>query len=360
MSFLLKNSISQPVDLDETVFDSGASRMHIGLSSSAPSTEVYYSPTGEIAFAPPSVAENVFIFGDPMFHSDFHLDVTNELSYFNFCSPSLDPTVTESVGPSVSNSASLTPTHLGGTDEDAEHDLDPAYGSQNGGACDPMEFRFKTEDASTATLFSQPPPSPEFHDDWSSSTSNSDRCTSVGHENADCHPTVEVSSDTSCSDGHDSDYKDPATGTRKRARTANAAQPKKKGGKRSNFKKSSERWPFHNRPVRVRCLVPTCDAELGSINSVIDHCDEEHPVIEKKPDAVRCAYFDCKERAKSVGDMRRHFLKMTHEPHHFKCEACQRMFTRRDPLLRHMRNLKGRCRSRMLKNDPVRNRKLKA
>ncbi|KAK0204657.1 hypothetical protein DFS33DRAFT_1273729 [Desarmillaria ectypa] len=358
MAFFPDGSIFQQ-GVDEMLFNPGSSSMHAEMTSSAPFTKVdqYYSPTGEVSFSPPPIAENAFMFGHPMFYSDFHPDITNELSYFNLYSSSFDPSVVEPAKASVSYSASPSSPHIGSTDEDAEYDLDPEYDSTSGGACDSMECFSTTEDPSTATLFSQPSSSSGGRD-RSPSSSSSDPCTVVDSRDADYHPCAEDSSDTCCSDGDESDYDEPATGTRKRVRTSKTTSqtpsesPKPKRGKKANFKKSSERWSFHDRRVRLRCMFPTCDAELWSINSAVDHFHDEHSEDEK-PDVVRCSYFGCKETARSVGDMRRHFLTKTHEPHHFKCESCQTMFTRRDPMLRHMRNFQGRCKNRTAKRGPA-------
>ncbi|KAK0469934.1 uncharacterized protein EV420DRAFT_79218 [Desarmillaria tabescens] len=349
MAFFPDSSIFNQ-GVDGMLLNPGASSMDTESISPAPSTVTgpYYTPTGEISFTPPPIVENLFIFGDPMFYGDFHPDITNELSYFNFYCPSLEPPAAVPAGDSMSYSGSPSPPQVANMDEDAEYDLDPEYDGNGGGSCDSMD-----EDASTVTLFSQPSPSSEYRD-WSPSSSVSDPCTIVDSGDVGYRPSADDSSDTCCSGGDDSDYDEPATDTRKRARTpkATSESPKPKRGKKANFQQSSERWSFHDREVRVRCMYPTCDAELWSINSAVDHFHEEH-AEDERPDAVRCSYLECDATGKSVGDIRRHFLSQRHEAHRFKCDACQMMFTRRDPMLRHMRNFRGRCKNRTARKSPV-------
>ncbi|KAK0235755.1 hypothetical protein EDD85DRAFT_953641 [Armillaria nabsnona] len=352
MAFFPDSSIFRQ-GVDDMLFNSAASSMHTESTSSAPFPDAhqYFSPTGEISFSPPSIVDNAFIFGDPMFHSDFNPDITNEFSYLNLYSPSFD-SVAEPVDAFVSYSASPSLPHIEGTDEDAEFDLDPEYDSNSGGNGDSMEYDSETVNASTATPASSP--SSEYRD-WSPSSSSSDPCTVVDSGDDTLNPFAEDSSDTCCSDNDESDYDEPDAGSRKRARTSKtdrkstSKSPKSKRGKKANFEESSERWPFHDLPVKVRCIERTCDVVLWSINSAVDHFNETHVFN----GSVRCAYSDCDMTAKSVGDMRRHFLKREHQPSHFTCNSCHTTFTRRDAMLRHVRNMKGRCKNRPMRKVPA-------
>ncbi|KAK0223076.1 hypothetical protein IW262DRAFT_1458088 [Armillaria fumosa] len=346
MAFVTDSSIF-PHGVDDMLFNSAGSSVHTESTSSSPFIDVdqYFSPTGEISFSPPSIVDNVFVFGDPMFQSDFSPDLTNEFSFLNLYSPSFD-SVSEPVDAFVPYSESCSLPHVEGTDEDAEFDLDPEYDSEVNADC--TECDSGSVNASNATQASFP--SSEYRD-WSPSSSSSDSCTVVDFEDDTPNPFAESSSDTCCSEDDGSDYGEPAAGSRKRARTlqtdedSTSESPQTKRGKKANFKESSERYEFHDLTVEVRCIEKTCDVMLWSINSAIDHFNETHAFNV----SVRCAYPKCNETAGSVGDMRRHFLTLKHQPHRFMCHTCPTMFTRRDAMLRHVRKTKGRC-----KNRPVR------
>ncbi|KAK0193645.1 hypothetical protein F5146DRAFT_1134436 [Armillaria mellea] len=352
MAFIPDSSVFYQ-GVDDMLFNSAASSVHTESTSSLPFTDVdqYFSPTGEISFSPPSIVDSAFIFGDPMFHSDFNPDITNEFSFLNLYSPSFD-SVAEPDGDSVSYSASPSLPRVEGTDEDAEFDLDPEFDSNSGGNGDCVEYDSESVNASTATQASSP--LSEYRD-WSPSSSISDSCTVVDSGDDTPNPFAEDSSDTCCSDNDEFAYAAPAAGTRKRARTSKtdrkstSKSTKSKRGKKSNFKESSERWSFHDLPVEVRCIERTCDAVLGSINSAIDHFNETHVFNV----SVRCVYSGCDETAGTVGDMRRHFLTMKHQPHRFTCNSCNTMFTRRDAMLRHVRNMKARCKGRSMRKVPA-------
>ncbi|KAK0495360.1 hypothetical protein EDD18DRAFT_270761 [Armillaria luteobubalina] len=347
MAFFTDSSIF-PHDVDDMFFNSAASSVHTELTSSLPFADVdqYFSSTGEISYSPPSIADNAFIFGDPMFHSDFAPDLSNDFLLMNLHSPSFDSVSepSEAFGP---YSASANLPHVESTDEDAEFDLDPEYDNGVDGDC--MKNDSEPVNAPNAPQASSP--SSEYRD-CSPSTCSSHSCTVVDSEDDGPNPNAESSSDTCCSDNDGSDYDEPVAGSRKRARTSKSDEkstsqsPKSKRGKKANFKESKERYPFHDVCVKVRCMEKTCDIVLWSINKAVDHFHEVHG----PEDSVRCAYSDCNDTARNVGNMRRHFLSAKHQPdHHFRCNTCGTPFTRTDAMRRHVRKKKGRC-----KDGPVR------
>ncbi|KAK0193634.1 hypothetical protein F5146DRAFT_391922 [Armillaria mellea] len=351
MAFIPDSSVFYQ-GVDDMLFNSAASSVHTESTSSLPFTDVdqYFSPTGEISFSPPSIVDSAFIFGDPMFHSDFNPDITNDFSFLNLYSPSFD-SVAEPDGDSVSYSASPSLPHVEGTDEDAEFDLDPEFDSNSGRNGDYVEYDSESVNASTATRASSL--LPEYHD-WSPSSSISDSCTVVDSGDDTPNPFAEDSSDTCCSDNDESDYDEPVAGTRKRARTSKTNEKstskssKPKHVRKSNFKESSERWAFHDLPVKVRCMERTCDVVLGSINSAVDHFNENHV-----NGPVRCVYSNCDHTANSSANMRRHFLKKDHQARRFSCHWCHTVFTRRDAMLRHVQRTEGRCKDRLMRKVPA-------
>ncbi|KAK0223068.1 hypothetical protein IW262DRAFT_1458080 [Armillaria fumosa] len=332
-----------PHGVDDMLFNSAGSSVHTESTSSSPFIDVdqYFSPTGEISFSPPSIVDNVFVFGDPMFQSDFSPDLTNEFSFLNLYSPSFD-SVSEPVDAFVPYSESCSLPHVEGTDEDAEFDLDPEYDSEVNADCTECDSGFVN--ASNATQASSP--STEYRD-WSPSSSSSDSCTVVDFEDDTPNPFAESSSDTCCSEDDGSDYGEPAAGSRKRARTLQTDEestsefPQTKRGKKANFKDSSERYEFQDLPVQIRCMERTCDVVLASLNEAVDHFDEYH----HHQNPVRCMFSDCPLIATNAANMRRHFLTKGHQERRFMCDTCETWFTRKDGMLRHVRNPNNPCRN---------------
>ncbi|KAK0485070.1 hypothetical protein IW261DRAFT_1560735 [Armillaria novae-zelandiae] len=340
MAFFADSSIF-PHGVDDMLFNSAASSVHTDSTSSPSFTDVdqYFSSTGDISFSPPSIVDNAFIFGDPMFHSDFAPELTNEFSFMNLYSPSFH-SVTEPIDAFVSYSASPSLPHVEGTDEDAEFDLDPEFDS--GGNCDCVEYDSESVNASNSPQASSP--SSEYRD-WSPSSSSSDPCTVVDSRDDTPNPFAEDSSDTCCSDDDEADYDEPAAGSRKRARTSKAKAkstsnpPKSQRTRTADFRKSSERWKFQDEEMEVRCMDKTCDVVLKTLNKAVDHFNEYHG----HHNPVRCVFSDCDIGATNVGNMRRHFLSANHQSSRFPCSSCKQRFTRKDAMLRHVRNMKGRC-----------------
>ncbi|KAK0495352.1 hypothetical protein EDD18DRAFT_270252 [Armillaria luteobubalina] len=342
MAFFTDSSIF-PHDVDDMFFNSAASSVHTELTSSLPFADVdqYFSSTGEISYSPPSIVDNAFMFGDPMFHSDFAPDLSNDFLLMNLHSPSFD-SVSEPVDAFGSYSVSASLPHVESTDEDAEFDLDPEY--ENGVDVDCMKNDSEPVNASNASLASSP--SSEYRD-CSPSTCSSHSCTVVDSEDDGPNPNAESSSDTCCSDNDGSDYDEPVAGSRKRPRTSKtnkkspSQSPKSKRGKKAKFEESKECYPFQDEPVEARCMDKTCNVLLGTLNETVFHFNEYH----HHQNPVRCVFPECLLTATNEANMRRHFLSAKHQPHRFKCDTCDTPFTRKDGRLRHIRNPNNPCRN---------------
>ncbi|KAK0204467.1 hypothetical protein DFS33DRAFT_1382345 [Desarmillaria ectypa] len=95
--------------------------------------------------------------------------------------------------------------------------------------------------------------------------------------------------------------------------------------------------------VRVRCMHPDCDVVSDSLDATIGHFDRNH--CDPLPPFVRCPYFGCGVVKRMPGYLRSHFRETKHLfETRIRCNACGRVFERRDQLNKHAQAMKGKCR----------------